>query len=372
MSSSASNFTEELSLALCMVHRASIITKHILRSLDHCVHAETKADASPVTIADFAAQALIISGIHSVYPDDKFVGEEDAQKLRENPALVGRVWEIVRAAAELDMRHHGARLASPATLDEMLDTIDLGMGESTHKGRVWVLDPVDGTATFMKGQQYAVCLCLLKDGVQNVGVIGCPNLRFEGVRNKIHEDQVDSDGYGVVLSSVKGRGTSAQKMNDNSLGDPCKVEQQVDSKDLSTLDFVEATIGKTSLSQSEHRAVAESLGARWPSTIIWSQQMKYVALALGAVDVMVRIPKDRERYTHVWDHAGGNLLFEEVGGVIRDIDGGTIDFGQGRKLLGGKNFGMVAAMPYCFDDVMGSVKGVLRQRAGQGTKLNVM
>ncbi|KAK7757852.1 hypothetical protein SLS62_000230 [Diatrype stigma] len=354
--------TADLSVALRAVHRASIVTKQVLRSLNNRISAETKADASPVTIADFAAQALIISAIHAVYPDDKFVGEEDARKLRDDPDLAKRVWEIVQSAASLGAEHQGDRLASSETLDAMLDMIDLGMGENTRHGRVWVLDPVDGTATFMEGQQYAVCLCLLVDGVQNIGVIGCPNLSFETVGNKIHEDDVDVEGYGVIVSAVKGQGTSVQKMDANSLGAPRQVTQQGIKKDLSALDFVEATIGRTTLSQSEHKAVAESLGARWPSTVLWSQQMKYVSLALGATDALVRIPKSLDRCTHVWDHAGGHLLFEEAGGIIRDTNGATIDFGLGRRLSGRDHFGMVAAMPYCFDDVAKAVSKVISQR----------
>lgn len=366
MALSRAQSSEELSLALRTVHRASIITKQVLRSLNNRISAETKADASPVTIADFAAQALIISAIHSIYPDDKFVGEEDAQKLRQDRDLAKRVWEIVQGAASLDVEGHNDRLACPESLEAMIEIIDLGVSESTQRGRVWVLDPVDGTATFMTGQQYAVCLCLLVDGVQHVGVIGCPNLSFEKPEKKICEDDVDVDGYGVVLSAVKGQGTSVQEMHIRSLGNPRKIKRQDQRRNLTTLDFVEATIGKTSLSQSEHKKVAESLGAKWPSTVIWSQQMKYISLALGATDVMVRIPKTRERFTYVWDHAGGNLLFEEVGGVIRDIHGAVIDFGQGRKLLGEKNFGMVAAMPDYFDDVAKAVKDVLLQRTERG------
>lgn len=354
--------TVDLSVARRAVHRASIVTKQVLRSLNNRISAETKADASPVTIADFAAQALIISAMHAVYPDDKFVGEEDARKLRDDPDLAKRVWEIVKGAASLGVEHHNDQLATPETLEAMLDIIDLGMGESTRQGRVWVLDPVDGTATFMNGQQYAVCLCLLVDGMQHIGVIGCPNLSFETIGNKIHEDDVDVEGYGVVVSAVKGQGTYVQKMDASSLGEPRQVTQGK-KKDLAALDFVEATIGKTSLSQSEHKAVAESLGATWPSTVLWSQQMKYVSLALGATDALVRIPKTLERLTHIWDHAGGHLLFEETGGIIRDINGKTIDFGLGRKLLGKDHFGMVAARPYCFDDVAKAVNEVISQRA---------
>jgi 3'(2'), 5'-bisphosphate nucleotidase len=92
--------------------------------------------------------------------------------------------------------------------------------------------------------------------------------------------------------------------------------------------------------------------------------MKYVALALGATDVMVRIPLTKERYTYIWDHAGGHILFQEAGGVIRDFDGKDVDFAQGRKIAGEVNFGMIGAMPGVFGDVESAVKDVLARREG--------
>lgn len=370
-------YTDELSLALRAIHAASLLTKSVLRSLKNNVSAETKADDSPVTIADFAAQALIISAVHAVYPDDAFIGEESADALRKNEGLAERVWGLVQRAREGDVdqksevqhvrRHEGdAALTLPATKDEMLKAIDLGTSDQTKQGRVWVLDPVDGTATFMEGKQYAVCLCLLVDGVQQVGVIGCPNLKFDTHgslgQNRIHEDLVDETGYGVVLSAVKGQGTFVRSMHAAGLGESRLIQHDHSPKELSALDFVESTLGKTSLSQGEHRAVAESLGARWPGTVIWSQQLKYVALALGATDVMLRLPTGKDRYTHVWDHAGGQILFQEAGGIIKDIEGDDIDFGQGRRILGTRNLGMVASMPTVFDGIMQAVKAILDKR----------
>jgi 3'(2'), 5'-bisphosphate nucleotidase len=380
-------YSAELRLALRTVHRASLLTKSVLRSLQNHVSAETKADDSPVTIADFAAQALLISALHAVYPQDAFLGEESADALRQNEQLADRVWQLaLRAKEEAQARESekgdgqqnvqdedgfdGKGLAFPASKEEMFDLIDRGgKGEVTGRGRVWVMDPVDGTATFMQGQQYAVCLCLLVDGVQQVGVIGCPNLAFDIQgplgQTSIHEDQVDQDGYGVVLSAVKGQGTYIRSMTASSLGEARHIDlTTLPPKKPSDLNFVEATLGKTSLSQPEHNAVAASLGAQWPGTILWSQQLKYVALTLGATDVMVRIPKTLDRFTYIWDHAGGHLLFQEAGGVISDFNGEQIDFTQGRKITGERNWGMIATMPGLFEAVGRAVKEVLGRRSG--------
>jgi 3'(2'), 5'-bisphosphate nucleotidase len=375
-------YTAELRLALQAVHRASLLTKSVLRSLQNNVSAETKADDSPVTIADFAAQALLISALHAVYPSDAFLGEESADALRQNEQLADRVWQLVlRAKEEADagesaksnaqenVRNERAGLAFPTSKEDMFELIDRGgKGEVTGRGRVWVMDPVDGTATFMQGQQYAVCLCLLVDGVQQVGVIGCPNLAVDVQgpvsEKRIHEDQVDKDGYGVVLSAVKGQGTYIRSMTaSNGLGEPRHIDlTSRPEKNLPELNFVEATVGKTSLSQDEHKAVATSLGANWPGTVLWSQQMKYVALTLGATDVMVRIPKTLDRFTYIWDHAGGHLLFQEAGGVISDFNGEQIDFAQGRQIKGQRNWGMIACMPGLFEKVGRAVMEVLAQR----------
>ncbi|KAF1970461.1 3',5'-bisphosphate nucleotidase-like protein [Bimuria novae-zelandiae CBS 107.79] len=368
-------YANELAAALHIVHAASILTKSVLRALQNNVAAETKADDSPVTIADFAAQALIISALHKLYPEDAFLGEESAAQLRENPALADRVWQLVQQSAQsgdvqqvLQHENRNAPAASvfPASLEDMLNAIDRGTNADL-KGRVWVMDPVDGTATFMTGNQYAVCLCLLVDGVQQVGVIGCPNLKLDPSNLgaiKVHEELVDESGLGVVLSAVRGQGTHVWRMLPDRLGESCKIDVRKGDggKESSGLNFIEVTLGKTSLSQAEHEAVAEVLGAEWPGTVIWSQQMKYVALTLGATDVMLRLPLDKSRYTHVWDHAGGQLLFQEVGGIIRDIDGGSIDFSHGRRILGDKNYGMIATQPWAFDRVNEAVKQVLARR----------
>ena len=38
----------------------------------------SKDDASPVTVADFAAQALIVGYLSKLFPEDKFIAEEDS------------------------------------------------------------------------------------------------------------------------------------------------------------------------------------------------------------------------------------------------------------------------------------------------------
>ena len=71
----------------------------VLKAIPLCRQAQTnwmkadeveKADRSPVTVADFGAQALICQAIGEAFPKDAIVAEEDSQELRKNPQLMPR------------------------------------------------------------------------------------------------------------------------------------------------------------------------------------------------------------------------------------------------------------------------------------------
>lgn len=329
-------YSEELFVAELAVQRASILTKTVLSAVNKGLLSKT--DSTPVTIADFAAQALLISAIHRVFPEDRFVGEEDSEVLRKDDCLRQRVWELV-SSTHLEDAQSEALLASPESVDEMLDIIDLGgQGAGGREGRVWILDPVDGTATFLLGKQYAVALALLVDGEERVGVLGCPNLNL--TKGAVSESSTDKDGFGIMLSAVKGLGAEMRPIGKKSLLPATKIERSKDSPmNLKDLHFVNSTTS-TSLAIDKQRQIVEGLGASWPGTDLWSSQMRYVSLIVGGGDVYLRIPKRKSQRSYVWDHAGGHLIFKEVGGRITDLAGKDIDLGAGRTM--DKNWGITA------------------------------
>ncbi len=90
---------------------------------------ETKADASPVTLADRAAEAAIRSILESERPGDGIIGEE---------------YGTVRESA----------------------------------ARQWVIDPIDGTTSFVAGRPiFGTLIALMEDGWPVLGVIDQPILR---------------------------------------------------------------------------------------------------------------------------------------------------------------------------------------------------
>ncbi|KAH0562661.1 hypothetical protein GP486_002657 [Trichoglossum hirsutum] len=306
----------------------------------------TKDDKTPVTIADYGSQALIINAIRHNFPDDAFIGEEDATALRSDRHLCDRVWELV-SSTHLGDKNDEELLSTMSSPAEMLNAIDLGMSPSGRKGRVWVLDPIDGTAEFICGGQYAVSLALLEDGQQRVGVLGCPCLSADATN--MFGGPTETQEPGNILSAVSGQGATVRPMSRGALLPSRQLTALRDAPLSSRLRFVDCAKSRSSAVE-KHAATARALGAPWPASDIVSLQLKWAALATGISDALLRLPRRNSKRDWIWDHAGGVLIAEEVGFRITDANGKAIDFGAGRRLE--ENFGWVVAHPEVHGEVL--------------------
>jgi hypothetical protein len=86
-------FALEQQVAIAAVRRACTLTTTVFNKL---VAGETtiKDDKSPVTVADYSAQAVINTILSCAFPFDPIVGEEDSADLRDNTTLRARVVEL--------------------------------------------------------------------------------------------------------------------------------------------------------------------------------------------------------------------------------------------------------------------------------------
>lgn len=296
---------------------AAAVVAYLASDLERIV-TESKDDRSPVTVADFAAQAVVGlslrgSGVEAM------VGEEDAGKLRENELLRNEVVGAVR------------RAFPQATEDDVLEAIDSGDYAGGANGCFWTLDPIDGTKGFLRGGQFALALALVEDGEVQLGVLGLPHWGL----------QVDPSGGSVqppgsICVAGLGVGTRAWPLNG---GNPVelRIADWSEGDIFRTCESVES--GHTSHDTSAR--INEAFDAH--EAVRLDSQAKYAVVAAGAADAYLRLPTRPGYVERIWDHAAGALVATEAGAVVSDIHGKALDFSLGRGLEGNK--GVICAAP---------------------------
>jgi len=350
------NYEKELNVALLAVQRATQLTKSVFHQ--NAKGTLNKSDASPVTIGDFGAQALIISALQHNFPSDEIVAEEEAKDLRENSQLRETVWDLVQSSKLSDASGEQTLGGGMKSADAMLDIIDKGASQGGSKGRIWAIDPIDGTKGFLRGGQYAVCLALMVDGDVKVGVLGCPNLPVsdsEPLKEGIGADASDEEGkFGVLFSAVQGKGAESRALSKGALQSGSSISMKPLSN-ISDATFCESVEAGHS-SQGDAAAIASKLGITKPS-VRMDSQAKYGSIARGAGDLYLRLPVRKDYVEKIWDHAAGDLIVREAGGQVTDVEGNRLNFRLGRTLK--ENKGVIAAPKDVHSKVIEAVKEVL-------------
>jgi 3'(2'), 5'-bisphosphate nucleotidase len=293
-----------------------------------------KKDRSPVTVADFASQAVVCSRLAALFPNDVMIAEENAAELRtaENTAIRNVVVEQVSAA-----------LGQPVSESQVLDWIDRGTtsDKPPSPNRFWTLDPIDGTKGFLRREQYAVALALVENGKVVLGALACPNL-----------PETQAGRQGVLLLAVRGQGTiSLPLWEQTSISSPVRVSQETDTSMSRFCESVES--GHSDQSASIQIAQQLSITAQ---PLRMDSQAKYATVARGEASIYLRLPTQADYREKIWDHAAGMITVEEAGGRVTDIDGKPLDFTHGSSLT--QNRGVIATNGPIHDAVLKAVRMV--------------
>lgn len=278
----------------------------------------TKEDRSPVTVADYASQAVVARRLEDAFPNDPLVAEEDAAMLRSPEA--GETLSRVSA--------YVARLMPDANPEAVCRWID--RGKAAPARRFWTLDPIDGTKGFLRGDQYAVALALLVDGQVQVGALGCPQLEASG--------DSASAGKGALVIAARGQGAWVTSLDQPDRFMPLRVSSCDDPRQARLLRSFES--GHTNVSQIDEFAALLGVGAE---PVRMDSQAKYAVLAAGAGELILRLlsPAKPDYREKIWDQAAGSLVVEEAGGLVSDLHGKPLDFTAGRTLA--NNRGILAS-----------------------------
>ncbi len=196
-----------------------------------------KADRTLVTAADMEIERMVRDRVSAAFPDDRIMGEEEG-------------------------------------------------GTFEGAGRVWIVDPIDGTANFARAiPVWATLIALQVDGEQVVGVASAPAL---------------GERYGAA----RGAGATMNEKQIQVSDIASVMESQVHYSQLDTLlagRFNEATVGLV-MESARERAFGDWWG--------------HLLVARGAAEICL------EPSLAIWDFAALVPIVEEAGGRVTDFAGG--------------------------------------------------
>lgn len=325
---------KRVEFALRAVQQAASLAAYIQSEM--VSEALTKDDRSPVTVADFAAQAAVGYLLENTFPGALLVGEEASAVLRspDERDTLDKITEFMQ------------RVIPGVGPETVCDLIDRGVDEPGEN--YWTLDPIDGTKGFLRGAQYATALAYVENGVVQLGALGCPNITLE-LQEKM-------GGEGSILIAQRGEGswisTLGGPISEGNFS-PLSVSDQSDPALARLMRSFESGHTNTTLIDEFQR----ELGGE-ADPVRMDSQVKYALLASGEGEIYLRLlSPDRMDYREkIWDQAAGSIIVEEAGGIVTDLDGKVLDFSQGRTLK--NNRGICASNGLLHDEALEALKKV--------------
>lgn len=302
---------------------------HLTRSLQekHGVAAVQKEDASPVTVADLAVQVVLAIRLRQHFPNDQLVAEESADPLKSDPGLLRSVREQVKICL------------GPCTDEDILNSLE---PRRQTDSPAWILDPIDGTKGFLRGDQFAIALALREENQLKFGLLGCPRLSGQG----------STPGGGVIAAAYKEQGSWQQALG-SSEWSRIQVSDEAKPHNARLLRSFEAA----HTNESDIEAVARGFSIQ-ADPVRMDSQAKYVLLARGDAEAVMRCLAggQRDYKEKVWDQAAGALVVSEAGGVISDLNGRELDFSCSPRLL--NNTGILATNGVLHDPFLQALKAL--------------
>jgi len=175
----------------------------------------------------------------------------------------------------------------------------------TEKPLRWIIDPLDGTTNFMRGNpHFAISIGVERDGNLHAGVI------YDVIRDEMFFAEV---GKGAFL--VDGRGVEKR----------LRIPQRDDLTicTIATGAPFRGKPGHAKFLTELHKVMAQTAGIRRNG----SAALDLAWLAAGRFDGFW------ERRLNAWDIAAGVVIVREAGGIVHDLDTGADEVLESGNLL---------------------------------------
>ncbi|MBX6365769.1 MAG: 3'(2'),5'-bisphosphate nucleotidase CysQ [Gemmatimonadetes bacterium] len=178
--------------------------------------------------------------------------------------------------------------------------------------RVWVVDPIDGTRSFVAGDpEFAISIGLAEDGVAVVGVVHNP------AAGELYWAVRGGGAWKADLDAAA-RGAARQTGADAE-GEALPPARRIHVRRERAADGRVLLASRTELKHGEFDPFAED----WRLTPLGSTAYKLAKVAEGAGDAFLsRGPKSE------WDVCAGGLLVAEAGGIATDLLGEPLRYNR--------------------------------------------
>lgn len=234
--------TELISVLTDLARRAGHITLGYFQMTE--LQVENKADESPVTIADRETEQFIRQEVARLFPGDVVIGEE------------------------------------------------YGEGPGEPGARRWIVDPIDGTKSFIHGVPlYGVMIGVEENGQMIAGAVNIPALGDLVVAHR---------GHGCLWN-----------------GKPARVSNTTDLKSAVVLTTDIANNYKYGKGEAWERVSRQCKFAR-----TWGDCYGHLLVATGRADIML------DPIMNAWDIAALLPILEEAGGRLTDYAGNASVYGN--------------------------------------------
>lgn len=231
---------------------AGIAGKRLLELHGSPISVEQKSDSSPVTAADYAASDIIVAALSELEPKYPVLCEESIPPRSER-----RGWETF-----------------------------------------WLVDPLDGTREYLKGNgEFTVNIALVEKRQPVLGVVLAPML-------------------GLAYYAWKTGGSHRQHSN--------KQPEEIHVR-AADCDDLTVACGRGSRNNAHLQSFLQSLGAH--REISRGASLKSCLVAEGSADVYARLGPTSE-----WDTAAAQVIVEEAGGHMTDTGMQNLRYNTGESL----------------------------------------
>ena len=257
-----------------------ILAYYVKAAEDGGIEVRQKADSSPVTVADEAAETLILEALAKLTPDIPIVSEEAASA---------------------------------------------GYLPDVSGGRFWLVDPLDGTKEFISHNgEFTVNIALVENGRPTAGVVHAPALAMTWAGAQANAGSWAgsgaADGATTDRATTEGGGADVGGAPTATFSEPGKETMAIRARAI-------PEDGATVIASRRHGSGAEldAFLANYTvkDRVTAGSSLKFCLVAAARADLYPRFGRTME-----WDTAAGHAVLLAAGGTVETLDGQTLAYGK--------------------------------------------